>query len=123
MSGSVITRQERSIRGEGDIEALDCAAIEEAPSKIQDLYWKLKGSEVNDAFGYCNDKMICSKSNSSLEDNRIQVLNISKGTLNIRRTLPQRTAGHTVTFVCEVQTTDNHVHVSEAKSTYSSECK
>ncbi|KAM7430419.1 hypothetical protein ABFA07_018858 [Porites harrisoni] len=121
-SGSVITRQERSIRGEGDIEALDCAAIEEAPSKIQDLYWKLKGSEVNDAFGYCNDKMICSKSKSSLEDNRIQVLNISKGTLNIRRTLPQRTAGHTVTFVCEVHTTDNHVHVSEAKITYSSEC-
>ena len=67
--------------------------------------------------------MICSKSKSSLEDNRIQVLNISNGTLNIKRTLPQKTAGHTVTFVCEVSTTDNKVHLSEAKITYSSECK
>lgn len=114
-------RHERSIRGEGDIQALDCAAIEKAPSKIQDLYWKLKGSE--DEIGYCNHNKKCWTYISLLKDNRIQVLNISNGTLNIKRTLPQKTAGHTVTFVCEVSTTDNKVHLSEAKITYSSECK
>ena len=121
MSGSEITRQERSIRGEGDIQALDCAAIEKAPSNIKDLYWKLKGSE--DEIAYCNGNKKCWTLISLLEDNRIQVLNISKGTLNIKRTLPQKTAGHTVTFVCEVHTSDNQVHLSESKSTYSSECK
>ena len=52
------------------------------------------------------------------------MLGISKGTLSIKRTLPQKIPGQTVTFVCEVHTTDNDdVRVSEAKIIYSLECK
>lgn len=120
-SGSVITRQERSIKGEGDIQELDCAAIGKDPSKVDELYWKLKGS--GDEIGYCNGYKKCWTSKSFLEDKRIQVLGISKGTLNIKRTLPQKTAGHTVTFLCEVHTTDFDLRVSEATIIYSLECK
>ncbi|CAH3146094.1 unnamed protein product, partial [Porites evermanni] len=66
----------------------------------------------------------CGTSKSFLEDKRIQVLGISKGTLSIKRTLPQKMTGQTVTFVCEVHTTDyGDVRVSEAKIIYSLECK
>ena len=80
----------------------------------------MEGSE--DAIGYC-DRNKCGTFNNFLEDNRIQVLGISKGTLSIKRTLPQKIPGQTVTFVCEVHTTDNNVRVSEAKIIYSLECK
>lgn len=119
-SGSVIKRQERSIRDEGDIQTLDCAAIEKDRSKFKELFWKVKGSEV--VIGYCNRNK-CGTSKSFLEDKKIQVLGISKGTLSIKRTLPQKIPGQTVTFVCEVHTTDHDVRVSEAKIIYSLECK
>ena len=81
----------------------------------------MKGS--TDVIGYCNSNE-CGTSESFLEDKRIQVLGISKGTLSIKRTLPQKVPGQTVTFVCEVHTTDNDdVRVSEAKIIYSLECK
>ena len=118
-SGSVIKRQERSIRDEGDIQTLECAAIEKDRSKFEELFWKVEGSVI----GYCNRNK-CGTSKSFLEDKRIQVLGISKGTLSIKRTLPQKMTGQTVTFVCEVHTTDyDDVRVSEAKIIYSLECK
>ena len=79
----------------------------------------MKGSE--DVIGYCN-RNNCGTSKSFLEDKKIQVLGISKGTLSIKRTLPQKIPGQTVTFVCEVHTTDN-VRVSKAKIIYPLECK
>ena len=51
------------------------------------------------------------------------MLGISKGTLSVKRTLPQKMTGQTETFVCEVHTTDYDVRVSEAKIIYSLECK
>ena len=119
-SGSIIKRQERSIRDEGDIQTLDCAAIKRDRSKFKELFWKVKGSE--DAIAYCNGNK-CGTLKRFLEDKRIQVLDISKGTLSLKRTLPQKIPGQTVTFVCEVHTTDNNVRVSEAKIIYSLECK
>ena len=82
----------------------------------------MEGSE--DAIGYCNRNK-CGTPKSFLEDKRIHVLGISlEGTLSIKRTLPQKIPGQTVTFVCEVHTTDNDdVRVSEAKIIYSLECK
>ena len=120
-SGSVIKRQERSIRDEGDIQTLDCAAIEKDRSKFKELFWKVKGS--TDVFGYC-DRNQCGTLITFLEDNRIQVWGISKDTLSIKRTLPQKIPGQTVTFVCEVHTTDHDdIRVSEAKIIYPLECK
>ena len=120
-SGSVIKRQERSIRDEDDIQTLDCAAIEKDRSKFKELFWKVEGSE--DAIAYCNRNK-CGTSKSFLEDKRIHVLGISlKGTLSIKRTLPQKIPGQTVTFVCEVHTTDYKLRISEAKIIYSLECK
>ena len=109
-TGSAITRQERSIRG--DIQTLDCDAIKKDPSKYYEMYWTVKGAEQ---IGYCNPKRECWKTISFLEDKSIQVLNISSGTLSIKRTLPQKTTGHTVTITCDVHTTDNKIHVSEVK--------
>ena len=79
----------------------------------------MKGS--GDVIGYC-ERHKCKTSKGFLEDKRIQVLGISKGTLSIKRTLPQKIPGQTVIFVCEVHTTDN-VRVSEAKIIYPLECK
>ena len=53
----------------------------------------------------------------------IQVVDISSGTLSIKRTLPQKTTGHTVTIECELHTTDNRIHRSEVKIAFSLECK
>ena len=118
-TGSAITRQERSIRG--DIQTLDCDAIKKDPSKYYEMYWKVKGAEV---IGYCNYERKCWETKSQpLEDKSIQVLNISSGTLSIKRTLPQKTTGHYVTIQCQVHTTDNKVHISEVKIAYSLECK
>ena len=118
--GSVITRQERSIRG--DIQTLDCDAIKRDPSKYLEMYWKIKGAEGD--IGYCNSKRKCWKNKSQLlEDKRIQVVNISSDTLSINRTLPQKTKGHTMTIICQVLTTDNKVHISEDTIVYSLESK
>ena len=82
----------------------------------------MKGS--TDVIGYCNRNK-CWTFKSFLEDKSIEVLGISKGTLSIKRTLPQKIAGQTVIFVCEVHTTDYNVDisVSEAKIIYPLECK
>ena len=52
-SGSAITRQEHSIRG--DIQTVDCDASKKDPSKYYEMYWKVKGAEE---IGYCNPKRI-----------------------------------------------------------------
>ena len=117
-SGSAITRQEHSIRG--DIQTVDCDASKKDPSKYYEMYWKVKGAEE---IGYCNPKRECSTTISFLEDKRIQVVSISSDTLSINRTLPQKTKGHTMTIICQVLTTDNKVHISEDTIVYSLESK
>ena len=118
--GSAISRQERSIRG--DIQTLDCDAIKRDPSKYLEMYWKIKGAEGD--IGYCNSERKCWKTESQLlEDKRIQVVSISSRTLSIKRTLPKKTAGDTVTITCEVHTTDHKTHVSDARTIYFLECK
>ena len=119
-SGSAITRQERSIRG--DIQTLDCDAIKKDPSKYYEMYWRVKG--VDGDIGYCNEERKCWETKSQLlEDKRIQVVSISSDTLSINRTLPQKTKGHTLTIICQVLTTDNKVHISEDTIVYSLESK
>ena len=111
-SGSAITRQERSIRG--DIQALDCDAIKMDPSKYYEMYWRIKGADED--IGYCNSERKCWETKSQLlEDTRIQVVSISISNLSIKRTLPQKTTGHTMTIQCEVHTTDNKIHISDVK--------
>ena len=117
-SGSAITRQEHSIRG--DIQTVDCDASKKDPSKYYEMYWKVKGAEE---IGYCNPKRECSKTISFLEDKRIQVVSISSDALSIKSTLPQKTAGHTVTITCVVEKTDNTIDISEVTIVYSLECK
>ena len=119
-SGSAITRQERSIRG--DIQTLDCDAIKNDPSKYYEMYWRVKGADGD--IGYCNSERKCWKTKSQLlEDKRIQVVSISSSNLSIKRTLPQKTTGHTVTFTCQVHKTDNTIDISEVTIVYSLECK
>ena len=118
--GSAISRQERSIRG--DIQTLDCDAIKRDPSKYLEMYWRVKGAEGD--IGYCNSERKCWKTESQLlEDKRIQVVSISSRTLSIKRTLPKKTAGDTVTITCEVHTSDHKTHVSDARTIYFLECK
>ena len=117
-SGSAITRQERSIRG--DIQTLDCDASKKDPRKYYEMYWKVKDAED---IGYCNPKRECVKMIRFLEDKRIQVVSISSSNLSIKRTLPQKITGHTVTITCEVHTTDNEVHTSDVTIVYSLESK
>ena len=118
--GSVITRQERSIRG--DIQTLDCDAIKRDPSKYLEMYWRVKGADGE--IGYCNVERKCYKYKSQLlEDKRIEVVNISSSNFSIKRTLPQKTTGDNVTITCEVHTTDNKVHISEVTIVYSLESK
>ena len=119
-SGSAITRQERSIRG--DIQTLDCDAIKQDPSKYYEMYWRVKGADGD--IGYCNKDRKCWETKSQLlEDKRIQVVSISSSILSIKRTLPQKTTGHTVTFTCQVHKTDNTIDISEVTIVYSLECK
>ena len=119
-SGSAITRQEHSIRG--DIQTLDCNAIKKDPSKYYEMYWRVKGADGD--IGYCNRDRKCWETKSQLlEDKRIQVVSISTSILSIKRTLPQKTTGHTVTFTCEVHKTDNTIDISEVTIVYSLECK
>ena len=119
-SGSAITRQERSIRG--DIQTLDCDAIKKDSSKFLEMYWTVKVVEGD--IGYCNKERKCWKTKSQLlEDKGIQVVNISSSTLSLKRTLPEKTKGHTVTFTCQVHKTDNKIDISEVTIVYSLECK
>ena len=119
-SGSAITRQERSIRG--DIQTLDCDEIKKDPSKYDEMYWRVKGVEGD--IGYCNKERKCWKTKSQLlEDKGIQVVSISSTTLSIKRTLPQKTTGHNMTFICQVHKTDNTIEISEVTIVYSLECK
>ena len=119
-SGSAITRQERSIRG--DIQTLDCDAIKKDPSKYDEMYWRVKGADGD--IGYCNKDRKCWKTKSQLlEDKGIQVVSISSTTLSIKRTLPQKTTGHNMTFICQVHKTDNTIDISEVTIVYSLECK
>ena len=119
-SGSAITRQERSIRG--DIQTLDCDAIKQDPSKYYEMYWRVKGADGD--IGYCNKDRKCWETKSQLlEDKRIQVVSISSSSLSIKRTLPQKTTGHTVTIKCEVHTTDNEIHVSDVTIVFSLKSK
>ena len=119
-SGSAITRQERSIRG--DIQTLDCDAIKKDPSKYYEMYWRVKGADGD--IGYCNRDRKCWETKSQLlEDKRIQVVSISSSTLTIKRTLPQKTTGHSITFICQVHKTDNTNDISEVTIVYSLECK
>ena len=119
-SGSAITRQEHSSRG--DIQTLDCDAIKKAPSKYYEMYWRIKGADGE--IGYCNLERNCYKYKSQLlEDKGIEVVSISSSTLSIKRTLPQKTTGHTVTIICQVHKTDNTIDISEVTIVYSLECK
>ena len=86
------------------------------------MYWRIKGADGD--IGYCNSERECLKTKSQLlEDKRIQVVSISCSTLSIKRTLPQKTTGLTVTFTCEVHKTDNTIDISEVTIVYSLECK
>ena len=106
----------------GDIQTLDCDAIKKDPSKYDEMYWRVKG--VDGDIGYCNRDRKCWETKSQLlEHKRIQVIGISSGTLSIKRTLPQKKPGYTVTFTCEVFTTDKKVHISEVTIVYSLESK
>ena len=119
-SGSAITRQEHSIRG--DIQTLDCNAIKKDPSKYYEMYWRVKGADGD--IGYCNRDRKCWEEKSQLlEDKRIQVVSISSSTLSIKRTLPQKTTGYSITFTCQVHKTDNTIDISEVTIVYSLECK
>ena len=119
-TGSAITRQELS--STGDIQTLDCDAIKKDPSKYDEMYWRVKGADGN--IGYCNKDRQCWKNKSQLlEDKGIQVVSISSTTLSIKRTLPQKTTGHNMTFICQVHKTDNTIDISEVTIVYSLECK
>ena len=119
-SGSAITRQEHSIRG--DIQTVDCDASKKDPSKYYEMYWRVKGEDGD--IGYCNEDRKCWKNKSQLlEDKGIQVVSISSTTLSIKRTLPQKTTGHNMTFICQVHKTDNTIDISEVTIVYSLECK
>ena len=119
-SGSTITRQEHSISG--DIQTLDCDAIKRDQSKYGEMYWRVKGADGD--IGYCNRDRKCWETKSQLlEDKRIQVVSISTSNLSIKRTLPQKTTGHNVTFTCEVHKNDNTIDISEVTIVYSLECK
>ena len=119
-SGSAITRQKHSIRG--DIQTLNCDASKRDRSKYFEMYWRIKGDDGD--IGYCNKERKCSEKKSQLlEDKRIEVVSISSSTLSIKRTLPQKTTGHTVTIICQVHKTDNTIDISEVTIVYSLECK
>ena len=119
-TGSAITRQELS--STGDIQTLDCDAIKKDPSKYYEMYWRVKGADGE--IGYCNRDRKCWETKSQLlEDKRIQVVSISTSNLSIKRTLPQKTTGHNMTFICQVHKTDNTIDISEVTIVYSLECK
>ena len=119
LAGSVITREKRSAN---DFQKIDCDdAIKKAANKYLDLTWKVKGDGDNLDIAYCNRNGNCHVIKNSLEDERIQVLNISNGTLRIKRSSPQRKS-HSVSLLCIVET-DTGVHTQEVTIYYSLTCK
>ena len=108
----------------GDIQTLDCDAIKKDPSKYYEMYWRVKGADRFMIIGYCNSERKCWKTDKSqfLEDRGIQVVSISSSNLSIKRTLPQKTTGQTVTFICEVHKNDT-IDISEVTVAYALECK
>ena len=86
------------------------------------MYWRVKGADGH--IGYCNRERKCWETKSQLlEDKEIQVVSISTSALSIKRTLPQKTTAHTVTFSCVVLKTDNTIDISEVTIGYSLESK
>ena len=117
LAGSVITREKRSAN---DFQKIDCDdAIKKAADKFIDLTWKVKGD--GDNLAYCNRNRSCHVIKNSLEYGRIQVLDISKGTLSIRRSSPQRKS-HSASLLCIVET-DTSIYTHEVKIYYSLMCK
>ena len=117
LAGSVITRKKRSAN---DLRKIDCDdAIMKAGNKYVDLTWKVK--EDRDKIAYCNSNRNCHVIKNSLEDKRIQVLDICNGTLSIKRSSPQRKS-HSVSLLCIVET-DTGVHTQEVTIYYSLMCK
>ena len=119
LAGSVITRKKRSAN---DFQKIDCDnAIKKAANKYVDLTWKVKGDGDNLDIAYCNSDRDCHVIKNSLEDKRIQVLDISNGTLSIKRSSPQRKS-HSVSLLCTVET-GTGVYTQEVKIYYSLMCK
>ena len=115
LPGSVITREKRSAN---DFQKIDCdGAIKKAANKYVDLTWKVKGDGDNLNIAYCNRDGNCHVIKNSLEDERIQVLDISNGTLSITRSSPQRKS-HNVSLLCVVET-DMGIYLQEVTIYYS----
>ena len=118
LAGSVITREKRSAN---DFQKLDCDdAIKKAANKYLELTWKAKGD--GDDIAYCNRTRNCHVIKNSLEDERIQVLDISKGTLSIKLSSPQKKS-HSVSLLCVVETEAGQIYTQEVKIYYSLMCK
>lgn len=119
LAGSVISREKRSAN---DFQKIDCdGAIKKAENKYVDLTWKVKGD--GDDIAYCNGNSgNCGVIKNSLEDERIQVLNISNGTLSIKRSSPQ-TKIHSVSLLCVVEKDTGTQYTQEVKIYYSLMCK
>ena len=119
LAGSVITREKRSAN---DFQKIDCDdAIRKAANKFMDLTWKVKGDGDNLDIAYCNRNWNCEVIKNLLEYGRIQVLDISKGTLSIKRSSPQRKS-HSVSLLCIVET-NTGIYTHEVKIYYSLMCK
>ena len=117
LAGSVITREKRSAN---DLQKIDCDdAIKKAGNKYVDLTWKVNGD--GDNIAYCNSDRNCHVIKNSLEDERIQVLDIYNGILSIKRSSPQRKS-HSVGLLCVVET-DTDTYTQEVKIYYSLMCK
>ena len=104
-------------------EILHCDAIKTYPSNYFEMYWKVKGG---DEIGYCNSARQCWRMRSQLlEDERIQVVSISSGTLSIKQTFLEESKETriAVTFTCDVHNSDNKKDISDATSVYSFKCK
>ena len=118
LAGSVITRGKRSAN---DFQKIECDdAIKKAGNKYVDLTWKAKGD--GDNIAYCNRNRSCHVIKNSLEDKRIQVLDISDGTLSIKRSSPQKKS-RSVSLLCVVEKDTGTQYTQEVKIYYSLMCK
>ena len=118
LAGSVITREKRSAN---DFQKLDCDdAIKKAANMYLGLTWIVKGD--GDDVAYCNRSMNCHVIKNWLEYGWIQVLDISKGTLSIKRPSPQKMS-HSVSLLCVVEKDTGTQYTQEAKIYYSLMCK
>ena len=117
LAGSVLAPEKRSAN---DFQKIDCDdAIKKAANKYVDLSWTVNGD--GDRIASCNRNRNCLVIKNSLEDERIQVLDISNGTLSIKRSSPQRKS-HSVSLLCIVET-DTDIYPQEVKIYYSLMCK